>query len=272
TLQALALFEERNDLRQAADCFNALSDITEAKGEYKAALGWLRRASDAFTRFASASARAHAAAMEVREGAERARALAASHLARAERLERSNEELAREAERLARTSLEDALTGIANRRALDQRLSALFSDRRGRARCSLALLDIDRFKWVNDTFLHTTGDKVLVRLGAILRECSREKDVVARFGGEEFAVVFVDIDPAEVDGACERMRQAVEGTPWAELHTDLAVTVSIGYGHFDEGGESVEELVKVADARLFQAKRAGRNRVAGPQQTGSRST
>lgn len=237
--QALVLFEEGNDLRPAADCFNTLSEICEAKGEYKAALGWLRRGNDAFTRFASASARAHAAAMEVREGAERARALAATQQARADRLERSNQELSREA-------LEDALTGIGNRRGLDIRLAALFADQRGRRRCSLALLDIDRFKWVNDTFLHTTGDKVLTRIGAVLRECSREKDVVARFGGEEFAVAFVDIDPTEVAAACERIRAAIAGVLWAEFHPDLVVTVSVGFGHFDEADESVEELVKVA--------------------------
>lgn len=264
TAEALALFEARSDLRQKADCLNTLANITEARGDYKAALGWLRRSTDAFERFASASAGAHAAAMEVQEGAQRARALAAAHQARAEHLERSNEELAREAERLTRTSLEDALTGIANRRALDQRLAALFADRRDRRRCSLALLDIDRFKWVNDTFLHTTGDKVLTRLGTVLKECSRQNDFVARFGGEEFAVLFVDVELAEVATACERIRAAVEGANWVDLHRDLAVTVSIGFAHFDEGNEAVEELVKVADGRLFDAKRAGRNRVVGP--------
>ena len=263
TAAALTLFEQRNDLRQAADCFNTLSGISEAQGDYKAAITWLRRSTMAFTRFASASARAHAAAMEVREGAERARALAATQQARADRLERNNEELAREAERLARAALEDGLTGIPNRRALDDRLNALFADRRGRGRCSLALLDIDRFKWVNDNLLHATGDKVLIRLGAVLVACSRQNDFAARYGGEEFAVLFVDIDPAEVARACERLRLAVQRAPWSELHPDLAVTVSLGFAHFDEGGESIEELVKLADRRLYQAKNSGRNRVVG---------
>jgi diguanylate cyclase (GGDEF)-like protein len=259
--EALALHEKRRDLRQSADCFKTLSSISERKGDYKAALHWERRSSDAFARFASASAHAHASAMEVREGAARARESAALQKERADRLELTNVELAREAH-------EDVLTGIANRRGLDTKLTELFADRRGGRRCSLALLDVDHFKQVNDTFLHTTGDKVLARLGAVLRECSREKDVVARFGGEEFAVALVDIDPAEAGAACERIRAAVAGAAWSELHPDLLVTVSVGFAHFSEAGEGVADLVKLTDARLFDAKRAGRNRVVGPGETG----
>ncbi|KQW36546.1 diguanylate cyclase [Rhizobacter sp. Root404] len=262
--QALAICESHRDVRKAADCFTVLSDISERKGDYKAALEWQRRSFDAFMQFASASARAHASATAVREGAERARAFAALQQERADRLEHSNQELALEAKRHASAALQDALTGIANRRCLDTELAALMNDRRGRGRCSLALLDIDHFKWVNDTFLHTTGDKVLRRIGAVLRECSREKDVVARFGGEEFAVIFVDIDPLEVAGACDRIRRAIADVAWSEVQPDLTVTVSLGFAHFDEAGGDVDELVKVADGRLFQAKRAGRNRAVGP--------
>jgi diguanylate cyclase (GGDEF)-like protein len=201
--------------------------------------------------------------MVVREGADRARALAALQKERADRLELTNAELERKAH-------EDALTGIANRRGLDIKLAELYADRRVGRRCSLALLDIDRFKWVNDTFLHTTGDKVLSRLGAVLRECSREKDFVARFGGEEFAVALVDIAPVEVAAACERIRAAIAGAAWSELHADLVVTVSVGFAHFDETDEGIEGLVRLADARLFEAKRAGRNRVVGSSEgTGS---
>lgn len=264
TLQALALFERRGDLRQAADCFNALSKITERKCDYKAALDWLRRSTDAFERFASASARAHAAATEVREETARVRALAAAQRARADRLERSNEDLSREAARFAQSAMEDSLTGIANRRRLDQELAALIGDRRARQRCSLTLLDIDHFKQVNDRFLHTTGDKVLAKMGAILRQCSREEDLVARFGGEEFAIVFVNVDADDVSRACERVRQAVASARWSDLNPGLTVTVSIGFCRFDEVGDNLEELLTVADDRLFQAKRSGRNRVIGP--------
>ena len=264
TLKALALFEKRGDLRQASDCFNTLSKITERKGDYKAALDWQRRGFEGFMRFASTSARAHAAAMEVREDAEHARALAAAQQARADGLERRNEDLAREAVLLARGALEDSLTGIANRRRLDQELAALITDRLGRHHCSLALLDIDHFKQVNDRFLHTTGDKVLARMGAILRQCSREKDLVARFGGEEFAIVFVNVEAGDVALACERFRQAVAGAGWSDLNSELTVTVSIGFCDFAEVDDNLEELIKLADNRLFQAKRGGRNRVIGP--------
>ena len=264
TVQALALFDKRGDLLQASDCFRTLSDITERKGDYKAALDWHRRSAYASERFASASAQAHAAAMAVREETKRAHALAAAQQARADRLERSNGAFAREAEQLARSALEDSLTGIANRRRLDQELAALIADRHSRQRCSLALLDIDHFKQVNDRFLHTTGDKVLAKLGAILRQCSRENDLVARFGGEEFAIVLVNVDAGDVALACERVRHAVASAGWSDLNSELKVTASIGFCHFDEVGDNLEELIKLADTRLFQAKRAGRNRVFGP--------
>jgi diguanylate cyclase (GGDEF)-like protein len=264
TLQALALFEKQGDLRQASDCFNTLASIAERKADYRAALDWQRRCFDGFMRFASTSAKAHAAAMEVREETARTRALAAAQRARADRLQRSNEELEREARRLARSALEDSLTGVANRRRLDQELGAFLADRRARQRCSLALLDIDHFKEVNDRFLHTTGDKVLTRLGAILRQCSREGDLVARFGGEEFAIVFVNVDTADVAQACERIRAAITDAAWSEFHPELSVTASIGFCHFSEVEDSMDDLIKVADARLFQAKRGGRNCVVGP--------
>lgn len=119
---------------------------------------------------------------------------------------------------------------------------------------------------MNDRFLHTTGDKVLAKVGAILRQCSRQGDLVARFGGEEFAVVFVNGDTADVAQACERIRVAIANAEWSEFHPELRVTASIGFCHFDEIADSVDHLIKVADGRLFQAKRGGRNCVVGPTQ------
>lgn len=87
---------------------------------------------------------------------------------------------------------------------------------------------------------------------------------MARFGGEEFAIVFVNIDASEVAIACERVRQTIAGAGWSELDPKLAVTASIGFCHFEEARESIEELIKIAGARLFQAKRTGRNRAIGP--------
>jgi diguanylate cyclase (GGDEF)-like protein len=134
---------------------------------------------------------------------------------------------------------------------------------------ALALLDLDRFKCINDRYSHLVGDEVLRRLAALLLRTCRRHDLAARFGGEEFAMILTGVDHAQALAACERVRAAVASEPWWQLHPELHVTVSIGLVHEDEASQPDQRhgLLATADARLYAAKRGGRNRVVGDDTT-----
>ena len=154
----------------------------------------------------------------------------------------------------------DALTRLANRRAFEdefQRRTAEF--RRHGTRFLFMLIDIDRFKLLNDTYGHPAGDEVLSQLAAILRQTTRDTDLVARFGGEEFALLLPAGEMAQVTDSMERVRRAIEGAAFRLEDRTLRVTISCGAAEPLEC-ETAGELVKRADAALYAAKEAGRNR------------
>jgi diguanylate cyclase (GGDEF)-like protein len=166
------------------------------------------------------------------------------------RLERALEELA----------TTDPLTGVANRRRFDETLRAE-AERCLRAGnpLTLMLLDIDHFKSVNDTYGHPVGDAVLKAVAAQCRGAVRDIDLVARVGGEEFAVLLIDVGLHEGRQVADRMRKVIESTQVdiAGL-APLACTVSLGVAEF--AGDS-QDLMARADAALYRAKAEGRNRV-----------
>lgn len=125
---------------------------------------------------------------------------------------------------------------------------------------ALTFKDIDLFKRINDTWSHAMGDAVLQGVGAILRDGCRDQDLVARIGGEEFVLVMQGVSPAQAAEACERIRGTIARHPWHALQPEMAVTLSIGLAVGD-GSTALDELLKVADQRLYAAKRGGRNRV-----------
>ncbi len=173
-----------------------------------------------------------------------------------ERARREADQFRAETRELTDAVERDSLTGIGNRRAFDRALGALLSQ--GDARCTLALIDCDHFKAVNDRASHLAGDRVLQRIAKVLTQASRKSDLAARFGGDEFAVVFADAGRDEAANVCERIRAAIEH------HSDdaaPAVTVSIGVAAAAPG-DTVERLIGRADDALYRAKAAGRNRVA----------
>jgi diguanylate cyclase (GGDEF)-like protein len=160
---------------------------------------------------------------------------------------------------LAQKAQIDALTGLWNRRYFDERLEAEVSmARRAPRPLAVLMIDIDKFKLINDTYGHATGDEVLRRVACLLGESVRTEDIVCRYGGEEFAV----IAPNTCDGAAalaERLRHAVETMKITFLGKPLHVTASIGVASHDQAPET--SLVAQADAALYRAKQAGRNRV-----------
>ena len=172
-----------------------------------------------------------------------------------------HEALGRQAMEFERLGYEDSLTALHNRRALERRMrEEIARVKRYGGTFSMLMLDIDDFKRLNDTYSHAVGDEVLVRIGTLLRNRMRVADTPARFGGEEFVVLLPNTDLAAAVTAAEQVRHLIESHPWHEVHTNLRVTTSIGVvqGH---PGDSMSAILGAADARLYRAKRRGKNRV-----------
>jgi two-component system, cell cycle response regulator len=158
----------------------------------------------------------------------------------------------------------DALTGLHNRRYLDSHFGALVEDALNRGRpLSVLVLDVDKFKAVNDTYGHDAGDAVLKEFANRVRKSLRGPDLVARFGGEELVVVMPDTPIETAQLAAERIRSRVEQDLFS-IHKGagaIPVTVSIGVASVSRLDETPETLLKRADQALYQAKAEGRNRV-----------
>jgi diguanylate cyclase len=154
----------------------------------------------------------------------------------------------------------DSLTNLPNRRALDEELARRFSQwQRRRGSLSFMLLDVDRFKNLNDEHGHPAGDAVLRKLAEVLKETSRTMDMVARYGGEEFGMVMPDSDLAAGKAAAERVRTAVDKFDFTYHGVALPITVSVGVAELMVG-EDHANMVDRADMAMYGAKRAGRNR------------
>ena len=167
-------------------------------------------------------------------------------------------------QRLLELATSDPLTGLFNRGYVDDRLAIEL----GRARrygklLTIAVIDADRFKSLNDMHGHSVGDLVLRKIGTTLRESCRQSDTVGRYGGEEFVVILPETDIETAERKLESLRELVACTP-IELSTggeNVQVTISTGLASFPRDGQDAAELFALADERMFQAKRQGRNRV-----------
>jgi diguanylate cyclase (GGDEF)-like protein len=186
------------------------------------------------------------------------------HLSLERKVAERTEQLTLANQRLEQLSTTDPVTGVANRRRLEEVLDAEWrrAERSGRS-LALAMVDIDRFKWYNDRYGHAAGDRCLQSVATDLSDHVRDGDLVARYGGEEFAVVLPDADLGTAICIAERLRTGVvalgEPAPSAD---QPSVTVSIGAAAaVPLAGGTWEDLVKRADVELYHAKRAGRNQV-----------
>ncbi|TFF25633.1 diguanylate cyclase [Jiella endophytica] len=163
---------------------------------------------------------------------------------------------------LAEDAMRDPLTGLVNRRSFDRRAPQMVAKAKGQGRpSSLFLLDVDHFKRVNDTYGHPAGDAVLRSVADILSARAGISGMTARLGGEEFAVLLPGVDEVSARRKAERLRGEIAGASHDVGSATVEVTVSIGIETIADDGRSFQEAFDRADAALYRAKKAGRNRV-----------
>jgi diguanylate cyclase (GGDEF)-like protein len=167
-------------------------------------------------------------------------------------------------QKLQQQSITDGLTGIKTRRFFWESLSAEWkrASRSGRP-FSVVLIDLDKFKEVNDTLGHFEGDLVLARVGRLLEQKSRQSNVVARYGGDEFIVLMPETGPDQAEVLAERLRQWIATDPMLAEHH---ITGSFGVASFPTHGFSIEDIIRVADAGMYVSKRSGGNRVSAAEE------
>lgn len=274
---ALATCERHQLQPMQYECHEALAELREQMGDPVVALEHYRRFHELEREVQSEAARGKLRALQIQFEVAAAKREAELERERQEALTRKNAELDElnisltEAnlqktmllDQLERQTYEDALTGLANRRRLDQRLAEEFALalRHGRS-LAVAMADLDHFKLVNDRFSHAVGDAALRATAKILMSQVRHTDLVARFGGEEFVIVLVETDPEAALRVCEKLRAAIANHVWTAIHPGLSLTLSIGVCT-DTSLPTHERMLAMADRNLYSAKTAGRNRVVG---------
>ena len=167
-------------------------------------------------------------------------------------------------QRLLQLATRDPLTGLFNRGYIDDRFAIELSRaRRYDKGLTIAVIDADHFKSLNDSHGHLAGDVVLCKIGELLSDSFRQSDTAGRYGGEEFVVILPETDIAAAEQKLESLRKAVASTPIAvgSHGKQVRVTISAGIASFPQDGEDAAELFALADERMFQAKREGRNRI-----------
>lgn len=171
------------------------------------------------------------------------------------------EELRIKSEELERQATHDTLTGLVNRRFVDDFLQReIENSKRYDRPLTIALADIDHFKRVNDSHSHLIGDQVLRRISNILVNRCRKTDVVARYGGEEFLLCFPDTSAEFAEQICSQIRTAVEKTDWSDIGEGIRLTISFGIAEVGSDSRRTT-ILSDADTRLYQAKHKGRNRI-----------
>ncbi len=176
-----------------------------------------------------------------------------------EELHKSNLQISQQAQLLKELSIRDELTGLYNRRHFNEQGAQLFAEALHHERPLTVIIgDADFFKKINDSHSHATGDEVLRRIAQILQNNTRTGDILARYGGEEFVLLLpqTSLDSALI--LCEKLRKQIEEYPWQDVHPDLHVTMSFCMSD-DMALGSIEKQLAVADDKLYEAKRSGRN-------------
>lgn len=179
-----------------------------------------------------------------------------------QKLEQQYQEILKLQEQLMLQVLRDPLTGLHNRRFMDEALLKEFARaKREQYALSLIMLDLDFFKHVNDTYGHAVGDQVLVTLSEHLKAHARESDIVCRYGGEEFLIAMPRMTPEQAFKKIDSLRQIIAQTPVMYGNIPILVTISAGVASFPEHGDDIDALLRLADNAMYRSKHDGRNRV-----------
>ncbi|GGK36649.1 hypothetical protein GCM10008955_33070 [Deinococcus malanensis] len=234
-----------------------LSELLAQQGNFEKALRHFQQFHELAMKVQLEESRRHAQLLILQQELDREREQSESHRQTNDELRRAHSVMQRQAEELTRLASEDTLTGLANRRQFMRDLAVKKADGTSFA---VTLIDVDHFKSVNDCFGHPVGDQVLIKLGQLFSQHTRADDAVARIGGEEFAVLLAVPDAVRAREVAERIREAVAAHGWNEIAPELAVTVSVGIV-LGEEAEEQDNLLRLADARLYEAKQSGRNKV-----------
>jgi diguanylate cyclase (GGDEF)-like protein len=165
-------------------------------------------------------------------------------------------------ESLRDSTLRDPMTGLNNRRFLEEYVETLVASvQRKRSHVAILMLDLDYFKMVNDTYGHDAGDAVLKALSNVLKQSVRASDLVIRYGGEEFLIILLDSEASAAEHVAENIRLAVENLKVQVAGVTLQKTISIGISDFPSDSDTFWQAVKFADVALYRAKEEGRNRI-----------
>lgn len=255
--EALAMGTLHGEIADMDTVLRDAVDVEIAAGRWPEALAATRR----HTAFLEAQYRRRLQMVtrhaEVFAEAERTRIQADALRRQAGALAEDNERLTQRERHWQDQALRDPLTGLSNRRGLEEAAGALIA---AELPCAMAVVDVDFFKRVNDQFGHPMGDAVLCELARLLTKDCRPSEWVARLGGEEFVLVFSGDAIAQAARICERLRASVEAHDWAQLHPELRVTISLGLAG-PAPASTWAAVLDRADQSLYAAKQAGRNRL-----------
>lgn len=239
--RAMEIAETRGLDRTRANVLLEQADLFAARGDF-------RHAYEAHTAFHAAATRLHSDEQEAR-----ARIVQVSYDAGERR---------RDTARFRELAMRDALTGLYNRRFIDEQLATLTAQAAAnRTPLSAAIADADFFKRINDEHSHDVGDRVLRTMASIIAAAVVAPETAGRLGGEEFVILMPNVAADEAYRRCEQIRSAISDHDWAPLVDTVPVTVSIGVSTAGSGQTSPAALLSDADRNLYAAKRSGRNRV-----------
>ena len=183
----------------------------------------------------------------------RAREAAVSLKLDARQSERHLHQAVEESKQFERLSLQDPLTGIANRRRFEQLFAEEIQDFDATKPFAVAMIDVDRFKLINDTYSHVVGDRVLKTIAALTLALVREQDLLARWAGDEFVILFSDSSEGIAEKVCQRVRAAIATFEWNSVATGLQVSVSIGLSQA-RTGDTAESLLLRSDESMYETK------------------
>ena len=258
---ALVLADEIGARSESSEAHFVLSGLYKAKEQFVQAYEHLEKHLEVKEQLSNDMSIKRFEALRVKFETEQTEKEKEIYRLRTVELAAANTELERLSQELFKQANEDPLTGLFNRRRLEQELSReLERARRSAGTLSVMICDIDNFKQVNDRFSHQTGDFVLQRVGKILKRYVRGADVVARYGGEEFVILFPEASATEALIVCDRLREHIAAAPWHELHEDLKITMSMGICD-DISLVDGFAMIDQADDKLYEAKRNGKNQV-----------